>query len=178
MKNKLLYKLRSGKNPKFIYYSVNALRLIIPRGIFRLRLQGRLSSLSRRKDKDYIERRVDYYNKLSGTVPLPSSAPRLSEHKMSKQKVYFFDTYQYTRWFSDQFQWGFCPGDVTFVPDYPSIVKSRPLTEDNANSIVMKLDKVRHFIFVDDKKAFTEKKNMVIFRGKVKGKPSRKMFME
>ena len=125
MKNKLLYKLRSGKNPKFIYYSVNALRLVIPKGIFRLRLQGKLSSLSRRKDKDYIERRVDYYNKLSGTVQLPSSAPHLSEHKMSKQKVYFFDTYQYTRWFSDQFQWGFCPGDVTFVPDYPSIVKSK-----------------------------------------------------
>ena len=57
-------------------------------------------------------------------------------------------------------------------------MKSRPLTDDNANSIVMKLDKVRHFIFVDDKKAFTEKKNMVIFRGKVKGKPSRKLFME
>ena len=34
MKNKLLYKLRSGKNPKFIYYSVNALRLVIPKGIF------------------------------------------------------------------------------------------------------------------------------------------------
>ena len=84
------------------------------------------------------------------TVQLPSSAPHLSEHKMSKQKVYFFDTYQYTRWFSDQFQWGFCPGDVTFVPDYPSIVKSRPLTDDNANSIVMKLDKVRHFIFVEE----------------------------
>ena len=90
MKNKLLYKLRSGKNPKFIYYSVNALRLIIPRGIFRLRLQREVIFIIRRKDKDYIERRVDYYNKLSGTVPLPSSAPRLSEHKMSKQKVYFF----------------------------------------------------------------------------------------
>lgn len=86
MKNKLLYKLRSGKNPKFIYYSVNALRLIIPKGIFRLRLQGKLSSLSRRKDKEYIEHRVDYYNKLSGTVQLPSSAPHLSEHKMSKTK--------------------------------------------------------------------------------------------
>lgn len=57
---------------------------------------------------------------------------------------------------------------MTFVPDYPSIVKSRPLTDDNVNSIVMKLDKVRHFIFVEDKKAFTEKKNMVIFRGKVR----------
>ena len=42
----------------------------------------------------------------------------------------------------------------------------------------MKLDKVRHFIFVNDKKTFESKKNMVIFRGKVKGKTSRKKFME
>ena len=107
--------MRSGKNPKFIYYSVNALRLVIPKGIFRLRLQGKLSSLSRRKDKDYIERRVDYYNKLSGTVQLPSSAPHLSEHKMSKQKVYFFDTYQYTL-VSDSVQLGFGSGrcDICF----------------------------------------------------------------
>ena len=178
MKNKLLYKFRSGKNPKFIYYSVNVFRLITPKCFFRIRLQRRLASLSRRKDKEYIEQRVNYYNKLSSEVKLPASAIQLSEHKMSKQKVYFFDTYQYTRWFNDSFQWGFCPGDVTYVPEYPSIVKSRPLIDNNENSVVMKLDKVRHFIFVNDRKAFTEKKNMAIFRGKVKGKPSRKLFME
>lgn len=178
MKNNLFYKLRSGKNPKFIYYLVNVLRLLVPKHFFRIRLQRNLISLSCQKDREYIERRVDYYNKLSGGVSLPASASHLSEHKMGRQKVYFFDTYQYTRWFSDQFQWCFCPGDVTYVPEYPSIVKSRPLTENNANSILMKLDKVRHFIFVNDKKPFTAKEDRVIFRGKVKGKPSRKEFME
>ena len=96
MKNKLLYKLRSGKNPKIIYYSVNVFRLIIPKCFFRIRLQRKLDSLSRRNDKEYIEQRVNYYNKLFGEVKLPASALQLSEHKMSKQKVYFFDTYQYT----------------------------------------------------------------------------------
>ena len=128
MKNKLLYKLRSGKNPKFIYYSVNMLRMLVPKFFFQMRLRSKLVSVSRRKDYEYIRQRVDYYNKLSDEVKLPTAAARLSEHKIGRQKVYFFDTYQYTRWFSDQFQWGFCPGDVTFVPDYPSIVKSRPLT--------------------------------------------------
>lgn len=178
MKNKLLYKLRSGKNPKFIYYSMNMLRLLVPKCFFRARLQRKLASVSRREDREYIEQRVNYYNKLSGEVKLPTAASRLAEHKMGRQKVYFFDTYQYTRWFSDSYQWGFCPGDVTYIPEYPSIVKSRPLTDDNENSIVLKLDKVRHFIFVDDKKSFAEKKNMAIFRGKVKGKPSRRQFME
>lgn len=170
--------MRSGKNPKFVYYSVNMLRMLMPKWYFRMKLRRTLSVVSQRKDRAYIEQRVNYYNKLSHEVQLPASASHLSEHKMGRQKVYFFDTYQYTRWFSDSFQWGFCPGDVTFVPEYPSIVKSRPLTDDNENSIVMKLDKVRHFIFVNDKKTFAEKKNMAIFRGKVKGKASRKKFME
>ena len=178
MKNRFLYKLCSGKNLKFVYYGVNMLRMLVPKRLFQDKLSRKLVSASLRDDWDYIEQRVNYYNKLSEQIALPSTAPRLVEHKMGRQKVYFFDTYQYTRWFLDSFQWGFCPGDVTYVPEYPSIVKSRPLTEDNEYSVVMKLDKIRHFIFVNDKKTFTEKKDMAIFRGKVKGKPSRRMFME
>ena len=178
MKNKLLYKLRSGKNPKFIYYGVNLLRLVIPKFLYQIRLKRTLTHAAKRKDYDYIIHRVNYYNKLSKEVRLLSSAPTLSEHKMKKQKVYFFDTYEYTRWFPQQYHWGFCPGDVTFVPDFPSVVKSRPLTESNENSVLMKLDKVRHFIFVRDTIPFVEKKDMAIFRGKVKGKPSRRQFME
>lgn len=178
MKSKLLYKLRSGKNSKFAYNLVNVFRLIIPRWIYQRRLRRKLASLSSQKDREYIEWRVNYYNRLSGKTQLPASASHLSEHKMGRQKVYFFDTYQYTRWFSDRFQWCFCPGDVTYVPEYPSIVKSRPLAEDNENSVLMKLNKVRHFIFVNDKKPFATKKNGAVFRGKVKGKPSRKEFME
>ncbi len=178
MKIRFLYKLCSGKNLKFVYYGVNMLRMLVPKRLFQNKLSRKLVSASLRDDWDYIEQRVNYYNKLSEQIALPSTAPRLVEHKMGRQKVYFFDTYQYTRWFLDSFQWGFCPGDVTYVPEYPSIVKSRPLTEDNENSVVMKLDKIRHFIFVNDKKTFTEKKDMAIFRGKVKGKPSRRMFME
>ncbi|WP_073346882.1 glycosyl transferase family 90 [Bacteroides congonensis] len=178
MKNKFLYKLCSGKNPKFIYYGVNMFRLLVPKFFFQIRLHHKLALSTSRKDWSYIQQRVQYYNKLCGNVALPSSFPKLAEHKMGKQKVYFFDTYQYTRWFSDTFRWGFCPGDVTYVPEYPSIVKSRPLVDNNENSVLLKLDKVRHFIFVNDKKTFAEKKNGVIFRGKVKGKQSRRKFME
>lgn len=176
--NKFLYKLRSGKNPKFIYYLINVWRLILPKFFFQIQLQRKLASLSYRADREYIEERVNYYNKLSQPLSLPLSAQHLSEHRMKGQKVYFFDTYQYTRWFSDSLQWGFCPGDVTIVPPYPSIVKSRPLVEGNENSILMKLNKVRHFIFVKDKIPFQSKKDLVIFRGKVKGKASRRRFME
>lgn len=168
----------SGKNPKFIYYGINVLRLLMPKCFYRMRLRRTLTAASQREDWAYIQQRVNYCNKLSEEIVLPDFAPRLSKHKMGKQKVYFFDTYQYTRWFSDSFQWGFCPGDVIYVPECPSIVKSRPLSDDNENSVIMKLDKVRHFIFVNDKVTFASKRNKAIFRGKVKGKPSRRKFME
>lgn len=42
----------------------------------------------------------------------------------------------------------------------------------------MKLDKIRHFIFLKDKKSFLEKENKLIFRGKVVGKDIRLRFME
>lgn len=178
MVKKLLYKLRSGKNPKFIYFIVNFLRQLQPKFLFRMRLASTLASVEKRSDKEYIMERVNYYNKLQPTVKLPASAPILANHKLQKPKVYFYDSYEYTRWFSPSFQWGFCPGDVVFVPEYPSIVKSRPLCEGNENSVVLNMDKIRHFTFVKDSKKFTEKSNLVIFRGKVAGKECRVRFLE
>lgn len=179
MKKKFLYLFCSGKKPKFVYYGVNFFRLCLPKIIYRVRLNKILSTLSSRPDKEYIEKRVNYYNQLSSPVSLPEDAPILANHKLQKkQKVYFFDSYEHTRFFPSSLKWGYCPGDVTFVPDYPSIVKSRPLAEVNVNSVVMKLEKFRHFLFVNDKKPFTAKKDKVIFRGKVKGKAPRRQFMQ
>lgn len=178
MNQKIAYKLHSGKNSKLAYYTANCLRLAMPKWLFRCRLESELSKARLRDDLDEIRRRVDYYCKLSGITPLHPDAPTLAEHHFGEQKVYFFDTYMYTRWFPQSFRWGFCPGDVTFVPDQPSVVKSRPLVDDNANSVVMKLDKVRHFLFVKDRRRFADKRDMVIFRGKVHNKESRRRFME
>ena len=46
----------------------------------------------------------------------------------------------------------------THVPDEPGIVKSRPIEGDNACSVLLKLNKVRHYVFVKDSKAFATKK--------------------
>ena len=46
-----------------------------------------------------------------------------------------------TRWFPKKLRWSFCPGDVYFTPDVPTVVKSRLLAGDNSNSVVLKLDR-------------------------------------
>jgi len=119
-------------------------------------------------DLDYIQKRVDYYNRLhSGTI-LPTDTPELSQLKFGKEmKVYYFDSHEYTRFFYPQLKAEFLFGDIIHIPEVPSFVKSRPIKGDNSNSIVLKLDKIRHFRLINDTKQFINKKNMLVSRGQV-----------
>ena len=92
--------------------------------------------------------------------------------------AYYFDQHDVTRWFPKSLRWNFCPGDVYFTPDVPTVVKSRLLTADNQNSVVLKLDKLRHFLFVKDEKPFRAKKDMAIFRGKIRHSRVREKFLQ
>jgi hypothetical protein len=66
---------------------------------------------------------------------------------------------------------------VTYVPEKPAIVKSRPVNGNNENSVLLNLDKVRHFTFTNDKKDFAKKKNMLVSRNYVT-QPHRIRFLE
>ena len=59
----------------------------------------------------------------------------------------------------------FLLGDITRIPAEPSLVKSRPIAGDNANSVLLPLNAQRHFQFVQDALAFDEKIPKVIWRG-------------
>ncbi|MBZ9630591.1 glycosyltransferase family 90 protein [Salegentibacter sp. LM13S] len=133
-----------------------------------------------RDDATYIENRVNYYNKLETDQVLPDSLEKLGYLKRSKKvkSVYFLDAHQIISWFNKDYKWSFLPGDITYIPQIPSIVKSRPICDSNQNSILLKLVKVRHFIFIKDRLRWEEKEDKLIFRGKVDNKPHRIDFME
>lgn len=178
MLSKLYYKLHSGKNNKFTYLLKNYLSLLVPNSFYRHKLGRTLEGASLRADKEYIAKRVDYYCKLQPGSSLPANAPCIGARDKRWHKVYWFDTRECTRWFNPMLKWVFRPGDINFIPPVPSIVKSRPIAGDNANGVILKLNKVRHFIFVNDTMSFREKKDMAVFRGKVKDKPQRIDFFE
>ena len=172
-------KQRNGKNSKLDYYIANALRYIVPDSICRIKLEKTLSESYNSQERDYIENRVAYYNRLNVFKSLSQRAKRLSEFKLKGEKsAYFFDTYQYTRWFDKSYRMDYLFGDIIHVPETPSIVKSRPITGDNENSVLLNLDKVRHFTFLNDKIPFRDKADKFIFRGHIIGKPNRIRFME
>ena len=172
------------KNNKFLYYFKNSLRYFLcPKFIPRKRVAAILISESE-YDKNYIRDRVNYYNKLEKQTILSGAAIFLKNFKFIFRKknraggrVYFFDAYEYTRCFPDNLKIIPLFGDIAHIPDEPSIVKSRPISNDNSNSVVMKLEKMRHFMFIKDHKKFKEKKDILVGRGAVY-QPHRVKFYE
>jgi hypothetical protein len=165
------------KNNKMLYYSINFARQLIPGKLYRSRLEKKLAGL---KDHDfnYVGKRVNYYNKLKEKRELSDSAESLLNFTIDRgNKTYFFDSYEYTRYFQNELKAIFKFGDVTFIPDQPAIVKSRPVKGNNANSVLLNLDKVRHFTFTNDKKAFIKKKNMLVSRN-IATQPHRLKFLK
>jgi hypothetical protein len=138
-----------------------------------------LAEAGRRDDGEYIRARVDYYNRLLPGAQLPEEAPALGDFKLKEnQSAYFFDSYEYIRWFDPALRWAYVFGDVTQVPAWPAIVKSRPVAGDNACSVLLNLDKNRHFTFLNDTIPFRQKADKAIFRGDISYKPHRVHFME
>jgi hypothetical protein len=153
----------------------------MPACFFRASLKKLLAQAESRPDSGYIKSRVDYYNKLTVDGAIAPNAISLTEFFSNRPKyksVYFFDTYEFIRYFRKNLRFNFLFGDITEIPEVPSLLKSRPIQGDNENSVLLNMDKVRHFIFLNDKLPFEQKMNRVIFRGAVKGKPRRQQFMQ
>lgn len=165
------------KNNKLAYYLKNHIRQYIPSRLYRNKLRKKLAWLEH-TDTEYILNRVNYYNKLDTKTNLPESSIPLSDFRLKEhQKTHYFDTYEYTRYFSKNLRILPLYGDITYVPEYPSITKSRPIAGDNRNSVILKLGKIRHFLFVKDSNKFTEKKNMLVGRSKA-GQEHRIRFLQ
>ena len=166
---------------KFFYYLKSCTILLMPHFILKARKQCFLQKYYPKYNNADLQSRLDYYNKLKEKKQIPQSSPTLANHKLKNvnySKVYFFDSYEFTRYFSKTLPWLFRPGDITDLQPYPTIVKSRPITENNENSVLLKLNKIRHFIFVKDKTKFEDKIPKILFRGAAHGKPNRQMFIE
>jgi len=158
---------KSHRNNKQLYYSLNFLKLFIPNFFYRNSLKKNLNEINK-YDIDYIKKRVNYYNKIDRDINLHKNIPRLAKLKIKNfHKTYFFDSYEFTRYFNPSLKMNFLFGDITNVPDVPSIVKSRPIMDNHKNSVLFKLNKVRHFTYTNDSNKFYNKKNMLIGRGAI-----------
>lgn len=177
MRSSVNYLLHSGKNSKFLYYLNAYAHELLPDGLLQKRLQQELECCAGLYDAAYIADRVDYY--CHATEKIASDATPLSDfHKKGHSSVYYLDSHEIVRWFNPDFRWKYLFGDIRDIPDSPTVVKSRNICEDNGNAVLLNLDKCRHFVFLNDRKDFCEKKDIAIFRGQVGTRENRIKFME
>lgn len=165
---------------KLVFYLTNFSAYMVPRAFFRWRRRRLLASLSLR-ERQGVERRVAYYNRVSG-FRVSADWPDVGHYaypfgQKERHTNYFFDLYRVVRYFPDRLRFFYLFGDVTTVPAVPSFVKSRPLTPDNENAVLLKLNAVRHFRFVSDRKTFREKQDRMVSRNVVR-QPWRRLLLE
>ncbi|KGE13919.1 glycosyl transferase family 90 [Sphingobacterium deserti] len=153
-----------NKNNKFLYYLRAICRGLVPEGIVRKRLKLKVHR-DWGDESAYLESRINYYNKLDGLVALSDAAIAIRNYTIpEKIRVYYFDSKEYLRFFDPNLKFELLPGDVIHIPKFPALVKSRPIIGENRNSVLLNLDKSRHFNFIQDDIPFAKKRNILVGR--------------
>ncbi len=155
---------RRHKNDRIGYYLKSYGSLLMPDSLFRGRAEKLLSKYP--ELPEIWKSRLDYYCKLNTQCEL-TGALSLTDFRSHKKNAYFFDLFRHLRAFPDDIRFLIMFGDVVVVPDQPSFVKSRPIDGDNRNAVLMKLDAVRHFTFVNDSQPFRSKLAGLVWRGRL-----------
>lgn len=152
---------------KICFYMRGGLEhLFIPKIFYRVCLNRWVESAGQ-YDTDEVDYRVNYYNKLSHTLSLPEEA--VTSNQIPKRKAsYLIDFRRILRYFPADVRIFARFGDIRDVSAWPSFVKTRPIKEPNANSILLRLNSIRHFRPITDTLTFREKRDTLVWRGKVK----------
>lgn len=154
-----------------------ALRDMLPDQLYAMRLNRELERCAAMYDRDYIADRVDYYCKLSRPVTLGSdSEPIGALQRKGNPSTYYYDSREALQWFNPELRWHYLFGDIRDIPAEPTVVKSRALGTDNSNSVLLKLDRCRHFVYINDHLQPEEKEDRAIFRGHIGTRENRALF--
>jgi hypothetical protein len=181
------------KNIKFFYYLRHVIAALVPKIFYRLRLKSELKKI-KYYDKEYIFSRLNYYNKKEDKFKVSENSMtnknllhrqigKINENIIKKNKkvvkhtTYFFDLYKLFSYFENKKKLDFFFGDITKAQTIPTIVKSRPII-DSDNSIILNLNKIRHFHFINDDKKFIDKKNKAVWRGDGENSEARQYFLK
>lgn len=160
----ILNKISKHKNNKFFYFSLNFARQFVPRIYFRALLYSKLPTLKKHNISSILER-VNYYNKLNEFHCIPVERQILADFRLKKKlESYFFDTFEYTQYFSDRMKLDYSFSDICTAPPIPAIVKNRPIGDKNTYGLLLNLDNKKYYKAITDNNPYEEKKNMLVGR--------------
>lgn len=108
--------------------------------------------------------RVKFYCRIENSFQLDQTVIKIKDMPI-KKTMYYYDFRESTRYFSKENKVSYLFGDVTEIPDQPTFVKSRPISDGNGNSVLLKLDRFRHYYIPKDRHDFSQKKPAAVWRG-------------
>lgn len=123
----------------------------------------RLKRFEKECDQQELHSRLDYYFKISDHFPIPEHSEAVKDFKRTGGSGYYLDFKEFLHYFKPEVRFTYHFGDDTHVNPYPTIFKARPI--GSVNSILFKLNKRRHFNWVDDSLSYSQKKDMMVWRG-------------
>ena len=146
------------------YFAKNYARNAFPSWYFN-RNYKRLKRFEKVCDQNELALRLQYYFKVDRNFTVPISAIAVKNFKKTIGTGYFLDLKEFLHYFTSITRFAYHFGDETHINSYPTLFKARPIQGENANSILFKLNKRRHFKWVKDPYSFAEKKDKLVWRG-------------
>jgi Glycosyl transferase family 90 len=167
---------------KSSYYIRGVMRSAVPKSYWQKRCSVLMSYYQDMSsdERTKLDERVDYYCKLQQPFSLDNEAETIKSFSSSnKSLAYVIDYRQLLAYFPLCWKTAYWFGDITKIPAYPRFLKSRPIYtgQENANSILLKLNQIRHYYRVKDRQAFSQKIGKILWRGKT-NQPERQVFLE
>jgi len=155
--------LRNRKHNKLSYYSKAYINRYLNLGSDYF-LKQLLSKEPSTKELDRLIERRDYY---CSDKAIGKGKVAIKEIKnFQKPKNYYIDLYKVLKYFPKDLMVNHLFGDIDYAPDEASFVKSRPILNAE-QSILLKLNHIRHFYFVEDPIPFDQKKDHLMWRGAI-----------
>ncbi len=148
----------------FYYIRRFGYNMLLPDSFFRKKYE-RLKQYEKECDREERNFRLGYYFKPDQPFEIPAQAVAVKDFKRTKGTDYYLDLKDFLHYFTPETRFAYHFGDETHVNPYPTLFKARPIHGPNDNSILFKLNKTRHFRWVNDPYKFSEKKNMLVWRG-------------
>jgi glycosyl transferase family 90 len=149
-----------------VYFIKNYARNVLP-GIFFRRNYNRIRKFEEGCDKTELDLRLNYYFKVNNHFNVPGNATAVKDYRKTVGTFYFLDLKEFLHYFKSNTRFTYHFGDETHINPYPTLFKARPIKSDNSNSLLFKLNKRRHFKWINDPYSFSQKKNLMVWRGSV-----------
>ncbi|MEZ8825314.1 glycosyl transferase family 90 [Vibrio amylolyticus] len=158
---------------KVKYYLNHFVLMLTPKVLFKIK---KVNIENYDVNNDYVIRRVLYYCDFTRNLEF-SGECEILDYRRKGFTSYYYDLKEFLYFFPGYFRFNYYFGDETHIELEPTLFKARPIEGDNRNSVLFKLDKRRHFRFVNDKIKYSDKKDIAVFRGAVT-QPHRIRFMK